>query len=226
MCSSDLILEGTLPARAHVFLALLAVGIFFLYNWRPLGHQFAVDAMGYALNILRDYLQERRYYAIPRQAYAGPARHSPQDNVLLVLDESVRGDYISINNPLLDTTPKLEGYLRNYPENFFNYGLMLASGTYSFLPRNVLLTGVAEMPDTRLTSQTNPTLFQIAKGNGFIDTFLESYDFLGKTIVPFATSGGSGLGKAPERMQRIATGSTVAAGRLLNGHQNPNELRD
>lgn len=38
-----------------------------------------------------------------------------------------------------------------------------------------------------------------------IDTFLESYDFSGKTIVPFATSGGSGLGKAPERMQRIAT---------------------
>ncbi len=59
-----------------------------------------------------------------------------------------------------------------------------------------------------------------------IDTFLESYDFSGKTIVPFATSGGSGLGKAPERMQRIATGSTVAAGRLLNGHQNPNDLRD
>lgn len=166
------ILEGTLPARAHVFLALLAVGIFFLYNWRPLGHQFAVDAMGYALNLLRDYLQERRYYAIPRQAYAGPARHTPQDNILLVLDESVRGDYISINNPLLDTTPKLEGYLRDYPENFLNYGLMLASGTYSFLPRNVLLTGVAEMPDTRLTSQTNPTLFQIAKGNGYRTMFL------------------------------------------------------
>lgn len=28
-----------------------------------------------------------------------------------------------------------------------------------------------------------------------IDTFLESYDFSGKTIIPFATSGGSGLGK-------------------------------
>lgn len=28
-----------------------------------------------------------------------------------------------------------------------------------------------------------------------IDTFLESYDFSGKTVIPFATSGGSGLGK-------------------------------
>ena len=58
-----------------------------------------------------------------------------------------------------------------------------------------------------------------------IDTFLESYDFTGKTIVPFATSGGSGLGKAPQRMQQIAAGSTVAAGKLLNGHQSASSLR-
>ncbi len=36
-----------------------------------------------------------------------------------------------------------------------------------------------------------------------IDTFLEAYDFSGKTIVPFATSGGSELGEAPQRMQGI-----------------------
>ena len=58
-----------------------------------------------------------------------------------------------------------------------------------------------------------------------IDTFLESYDFSGKTIVPFATSGGSGLGKAPQRMQQIAAGSTVAAGKLLNGRPNAAALR-
>lgn len=58
-----------------------------------------------------------------------------------------------------------------------------------------------------------------------IDTFLESYDFSGKTIVPFATSGGSGLGRAPQRMQQIAAGSTVTGGRMLNGRQNADELR-
>lgn len=57
-----------------------------------------------------------------------------------------------------------------------------------------------------------------------IDTFLESYDFAGKTIVPFATSGGSGLGKAPQRMQQIAAGSTVTAGKLLNGRQSASSL--
>ena len=31
-----------------------------------------------------------------------------------------------------------------------------------------------------------------------IETFLESYDFSGKTVIPFATSGGSGMGEAAE----------------------------
>ena len=58
-----------------------------------------------------------------------------------------------------------------------------------------------------------------------IDTFLESYDFAGKRIVPFATSGGSGLGKAPQRMQQIAPGAAVEAGRLLNGRQSAASIR-
>lgn len=58
-----------------------------------------------------------------------------------------------------------------------------------------------------------------------VDTFLESYDFAGKTIVPFATSGGSGLGKAPQRMQQIAANSTVVAGKLLNGRPSADALR-
>lgn len=58
-----------------------------------------------------------------------------------------------------------------------------------------------------------------------IDTFLEGYDFSGKTIVPFATSGGSGLDKAPQRMQQIAVGATVAEGKLLNGRHDAASLR-
>ena len=57
-----------------------------------------------------------------------------------------------------------------------------------------------------------------------IDTFLEEYDFGGKTIVPFATSGGSGLGQAPLRMQDMAPDAKVVAGGLLNGHHSKEEL--
>ena len=58
-----------------------------------------------------------------------------------------------------------------------------------------------------------------------IDTFLEAYDFTGKTIVPFATSGGSGLGRAPERMQQLVPGAKVLPGKLLNGLQTAGALR-
>ncbi|SEH63752.1 MULTISPECIES: flavodoxin [Atopobiaceae] len=59
-----------------------------------------------------------------------------------------------------------------------------------------------------------------------IDTFLEAYDFTGKTVVPFATSGGSGLGRAPERMQALAPEAKVLAGGLLNGRPSQAKLSE
>jgi len=57
-----------------------------------------------------------------------------------------------------------------------------------------------------------------------IDTFLEAYDFTGKTIVPFATSGGSGLGKAPERMGALAK-TKALSGRVFSPKATVEELR-
>lgn len=59
-----------------------------------------------------------------------------------------------------------------------------------------------------------------------IDTFLEAHDLAGKTIVPFATSGGSGLGRAPQRMRTLAPGARVLAGGLLNGQPSIQQLKD
>ena len=49
-----------------------------------------------------------------------------------------------------------------------------------------------------------------------INTFLESYDFKGKTIVIFATSGGSGIGKCAENLKDSANGATIKIGGLVN----------
>ena len=50
-----------------------------------------------------------------------------------------------------------------------------------------------------------------------IKTFLESYDFTGKLIVLFATSGGSGLGKTEGDLQPCAPKAFFQGGKLLNG---------
>lgn len=62
-----------------------------------------------------------------------------------------------------------------------------------------------------------------------IDTFLESYDFSRKTIIPFATSGGSGMGKTVEVLQALCPTANWKDSKMLNHISNTelqNWLRD
>jgi flavodoxin len=58
-----------------------------------------------------------------------------------------------------------------------------------------------------------------------INTFLEAYDFAGKTIVPFATSGSSGIGNTVAEL-RVSVDATAAIkdGKVLNGEQTKESL--
>ena len=58
-----------------------------------------------------------------------------------------------------------------------------------------------------------------------INSFLESYNFSGKTIVLFATSGGSGLGRSAAGLRGSAPGAKILDGRLLNGRLNEEDLK-
>ena len=48
-------------------------------------------------------------------------------------------------------------------------------------------------------------------------TFLESYDFTGKTIIPFCTNEGSGLGGSERDLKNLCKGATVKAGLSVHG---------
>ena len=59
-----------------------------------------------------------------------------------------------------------------------------------------------------------------------INTFIESYDFSGKTIVPFATSGGSGMGKTVEVLKPLCSSSVKwDKGKMLN-HVSEQDLKN
>jgi flavodoxin len=59
-----------------------------------------------------------------------------------------------------------------------------------------------------------------------INTFLESYDLSGKTIIPFATSGGSGMGKTNEKLLPSCKGAKLIEGKVLSGRASKAELSD
>ena len=58
-----------------------------------------------------------------------------------------------------------------------------------------------------------------------INTFLESYDFSGKNIILFATSGGSGFGKTVQVLAPSCPGATIREGKLLNGRPSAAALK-
>ena len=59
-----------------------------------------------------------------------------------------------------------------------------------------------------------------------IDTFMEAYDFSGKTVVPFATSGGSGIGDSAANLQMLAAGAKIATGKRFDANTSADKLAD
>lgn len=59
-----------------------------------------------------------------------------------------------------------------------------------------------------------------------IDTFMEQYDFSGKTVVPFATSGMSPIGDSGRNMQALAPKAKVAQGQRFSNSVSEKELAD
>ena len=90
--------------------------------------------------------------------------------------------------------------------------------------RPALADGDAKIADYDVVFLGFPIWWYVAPT--LINTFLERYDFAGKTIVLFATSGGSGLGRTAEGLRGSVSGSTrIVEGGLLNGRLSPDSLK-
>ena len=59
-----------------------------------------------------------------------------------------------------------------------------------------------------------------------IDSFLDAYDFSGKAIVPFFTSGGSQLGDGQGRIETLENGAKVLKGRRFSARASESEMKD
>ena len=57
-----------------------------------------------------------------------------------------------------------------------------------------------------------------------INTFLKSYNLKGKTIIPFATSGGSGMGKINENLAPSCPGAKLLHGKVFSSYSSEADL--
>ena len=58
-----------------------------------------------------------------------------------------------------------------------------------------------------------------------LDTFMESYDFSGKTMIPFCTSGSSGIGSSGRNMEQLTGGATWLGGSRFGDSVSEDALR-
>ena len=58
-----------------------------------------------------------------------------------------------------------------------------------------------------------------------IDSFLDAYDWTGKTVVPFCTSGGSDLGEGQSRIETLAKSAKVLRGRRFSARASESDLK-
>lgn len=59
-----------------------------------------------------------------------------------------------------------------------------------------------------------------------LSTFVESYDFSGKTIVPFCTSGGSGIGSSASNLEQLTSGATWLSGQRLKSSDSEDTIME
>ena len=58
-----------------------------------------------------------------------------------------------------------------------------------------------------------------------MDTFIESYDFTGKTVIPFVTSGSSDIGDYGANLQALSPNAKVLTGKRFPSNVTEEELK-
>jgi glucan phosphoethanolaminetransferase (alkaline phosphatase superfamily) len=96
----------------------------------------------------------------------------PTTNIIVIVEETLRGDHLSINNYKRNTTPFLqklekEGLLQNY-------GICTSSSTASVTSNNLILTGLVSNTKNILKAvYVQPTVFQYAKAMNYKTYFFD-----------------------------------------------------
>lgn len=96
----------------------------------------------------------------------------PATNLGFVVDESSRGDHLSINGYQRPTTPFLETL--HTQGVLYNWGIASAAATCSLTSNNMLLTGFRDLPDPDEQIKRWPNIFQYAQAQGYRTSYLDA----------------------------------------------------
>ncbi len=122
------------------------------------------------------YLQSRYFDYLSRRENvenAFPSSYVPPNNIVFVLDESVRGDHLSLNGYSRETTPYLKELFQQ--KLLFNWGITVSGATCSVQSHNTTIVGLKpdDIPYINDRMKRFPTIFQYAKASNYKTYYLD-----------------------------------------------------
>ena len=137
-------------------------------NARPLSPSIFTVPVLYFKN-----LTSPRYYGPRDELPAKPPSSPKARSVVLIVDESIRGDHLSINGYDQNTTPFLAKLLAE--RKTVNFGLCSSATNCSAPSHLILRTGTKpeELPDPGYLSFRRPSIFQYARNAGYKTALIE-----------------------------------------------------
>lgn len=149
-----------------LFMAVLNFFYSFSYITFNLGSSFSSFYQTITRSLIDDALS-------PEREVVGWSRAQvPQNNIVLIVDESIRADHLSINGYGRDTTPFLNQFAKA-EDGFHNIGIAVSGATCSYASNALLLTGVRPGSDDFQKTASYPTVFQYAKAMGYQTYYMD-----------------------------------------------------
>ena len=146
----------------------LSSSFFICYKTAGYSNKFSLPVT--TINNFLYYFSIKSYYG-EREILTSKVSHpSSVKNIIFILDESIAGNYLSINGYKKDTTP----YLESIKDKFINFGLISSGANGSASSNMILMSGLQliDLPDKNYTALKNPSIFQYAKNAGYSTSYI------------------------------------------------------
>jgi glucan phosphoethanolaminetransferase (alkaline phosphatase superfamily) len=157
--------------RKYVLVAfLLALFLSYSITYKTAGETQTRPTLMKTFNTVFYYLSNSLYYGKREKVndkfvLAKDKSLKSYNNIIFIVDESIGGEYLSINGYEKETTP----YLKSIEDKFINLGISSSAANCSASSNLIMMSGIQlnELPDKENRSLKKATIFQYAKKAGY-----------------------------------------------------------
>lgn len=168
-----------------LILSLFSLGLGYFIMFRTIGATETRPTLFKTIKTGIYYASNRLYYGKRDALALKPIRENKYKNIILIVDESIGGKYLSINGYPKETTP----YLKSISDRFINLGLASSGGNCSASSNLILMSGIQlnDFPDREQKSLKKPSIFQYAKNAGYKTHYISGQGAKGEALQNYMT---------------------------------------